>query len=69
MLHTLGALDKDENITVREWQCLQLYCQGKTAELTGEILNISRRTVETHFVNLKQKLKINSKSEISEVLR
>ncbi len=63
-LHVLNILDRDKNITNREWQCLQLYYQGKSANQTGEILGISRRTVETYFVNLKNKLNVDSKSEL-----
>lgn len=67
-LHILELLDKDQKITDRELQCLYLYSDGKSANKTGKILGISRRTVETHFNNIKQKVKINSKAELNEVL-
>ncbi len=69
ILHTLGVLENNLNITSREWQCLQLYCHGKSASQTGQILGISRRTVETYFVHLKQKLKINSKYELINMVK
>jgi DNA-binding CsgD family transcriptional regulator len=68
LLRITGALDKDKTLTEREFQCLELYGLGKSAEKTGEILNISRRTVETHFNNIKTKLNVSSKSELTTVL-
>ena len=64
MLHTLGILDQKKNISNREWQCIELYRQGKSATQTGKILGISNRTVETNFNNLKQKLNVNTKAEL-----
>lgn len=64
LLHSMGILDKNETITKREWQCIKIFQLGKTASKTGEMLGISRRTVETHFNSIKEKLNINSKSEI-----
>ena len=67
-LHVLELLEKDKKITDRELQCIQLYSRGMAANKTGKISGISRRTVERHFNNVKQKLKINSKAELNEVL-
>ena len=64
VLHALNALDSNQKITTRELQCIQLYLKRHTAEQTGKFLGISRRTVETHFNNLKKKFGINSKSKI-----
>lgn len=58
----MNILDNTQTITNREWQCLKLYTQLKSASKTGEILGISRRTIETHFDNLKKKMQISSKS-------
>ncbi len=66
LLHVTGLLDEDVKISNREWQCLQLYCQGQSARKTGEILGISGRTVEGFFDSLKSKLKVNSKAELME---
>ncbi len=68
LLYSFGKLDRYVYISNREWQCFELYSQGKSANQTGETLGISRRTVETHFANLKRKLKVNSKSELMEYL-
>ena len=57
-----------KNISKREWQCVMLYARGKSARESGDILKISRRTVESHFENLKIKLNVNTKSEILDKL-
>jgi len=68
LLQTMGVLDEHTRITPREWQCIKMLEFGKTADKTGEILNISRRTVEAHFNNLKEKFKVRSKSELRDML-
>lgn len=69
ILHTVGVLERNEQITPREWQCLELYCyHGMSADKTGEILGISRRTVESHFNNLKIKLKVDSKVQLIDTI-
>lgn len=68
-LHTMGVLDKHKKLTVKEFQCLELHNSGKSANQIAEILNISRRTVETHFVNIKGKLNVSSKYELSSLLK
>ncbi|NQY42517.1 MAG: helix-turn-helix domain-containing protein [Legionellales bacterium] len=67
LLRDLNILD-DKPISTREWQCATLYARGKSARETGDILKISRRTVETHFENLKIKLNVSTKSEILDKL-
>ena len=67
MLHSLGMLDINKNVTTREFQCLQLYSQGMSANKTGIVLGLSRRTIETHFTNLKDKFN-SSKSQMMEFL-
>ena len=68
LLHTVGLLDKNKNISKREWQCIELLNFGHSANKTGEILGLSQRTIETHFNNVKDKLKVNRKSEILEII-
>ncbi|NQY43607.1 MAG: hypothetical protein HRT87_09720 [Legionellales bacterium] len=68
ILHDLNILDRNTTISKREWQCFDLYRKGKSARKTAETLNISRRTVETHFENLKNKLNTKSKSKLMEYL-
>ena len=60
--------DEDVWFTDREWECLQLYFQGKSAKETGELLNISRRTVESYFASIKRKFKVHSKSDILDLI-
>lgn len=49
--------NKSKNIflTARELHCVDWYLQGKTASEIAEILKISKRTVETHIENIKEK--------------
>ncbi len=42
--------------TEREFQCVNYLILGKTAEEIAIILNISKRTVETHILNIKRKM-------------
>jgi len=53
-----------EQLTKREKECVVCYLQGMTAEQTGRALFISNRTVETHFVHIKQKLNLESKRDL-----
>lgn len=51
----------------REQQCLDLFKQGHSAQATGAILKLSRRTVEHYFDNIKDKLGCTTKSELLEL--
>lgn len=51
-------------LTKRERQCLELFKQGKTAQMTGAILGLSQRTVESYFENIKNKLGCSNKSDL-----
>ncbi len=68
VLHTLGILPEKKRITEREWQCIEMLELGHSAAKTGDILGISRRTVETHFESIKDKLGVYKKSEIIETI-
>lgn len=48
--------DYNNYLTCREMECLKWFSRGKTAEEIGIILGTSRRTVETHILNVKRKL-------------
>src|SRR3989338_8040869 len=50
--HQFGSL----YLTVREYECVDYLIRGKTAEEIAIILNISKRTVETHVQNIKRKM-------------
>jgi DNA-binding CsgD family transcriptional regulator len=58
--------DRYQNIKIssRELECILLYNKGKTAKETARKLNISQRTVETYFENVKNKLGCHSKSQV-----
>lgn len=43
-------------LTDREFECVKYLARGKTAEEICIILNISKRTVETHIKNIKRKM-------------
>lgn len=43
-------------LTERELECVNYLSRGKTAEEIAIILNISKRTVETHIKNIKRKM-------------
>jgi DNA-binding CsgD family transcriptional regulator len=43
-------------LTEREFECINYLTRGKTAEEIAIILNISKRTVETHVNNIKRKM-------------
>lgn len=67
-LKTLGYPDLSA-LSSREKECLELFLQGKTAQQTALLLNLSRRTVETYFENIKDKLGCLSKAEILQSLK
>ncbi|CAM3010599.1 transcription regulator protein, response regulator containing CheY-like receiver domain and HTH DNA-binding domain [Legionella steigerwaltii] len=52
-------------ITPREKEVLFWYIKGKTSDETAKILNVSRRTIERHFENLREKFGCFSKSQIA----
>ncbi len=53
-------------LSKREVDCLKLLVQGKTAQQVGEILDLSKRTVEYYLDNIKNKAGYRKKSEILE---
>lgn len=50
--------------TIRESECLFLLVRGQTAKEIALVLDISPRTVQTHFENIKLKLNVSSRSQI-----
>jgi DNA-binding NarL/FixJ family response regulator len=59
-----GVVDPYDLLTSRERAVFQLTAEGYTAAAIGERLFIGRRTVETHRVNLMQKLSLRTQSEL-----
>ncbi len=67
LLKSLGMekyLEKAFLLTRRERECLQLLLQGKTAKETATMLDLSPRTVESYFENIKKKLSCSNKGEL-----
>lgn len=52
----LGYQFGDLYLTEREFECVNYLIRGKTAEEIAIILDISKRTVETHIQNIKRKM-------------
>lgn len=67
-LKKLGLINDDTNFTNREYECLKLYCKGRSSKSIGKILNISHRTVETHIVSVKNKIGCLSREEMTDKL-
>lgn len=57
-------VDENELITIRELECLMLFSKGMTAKEIGKRMDISHRTVETHFENIKLKFNCLTRSEV-----
>lgn len=52
-------------LTSREVECVKWYITGKSAEEIAIILNISKRTVETHLEKVKKKLNCYKQSQLA----
>jgi len=65
-LKQLGVVSNylDVSLTTQEKNCLSLYLAGKTAEDSATELGLSRRTVENHIDNIKDKLNCQYKKEL-----
>ena len=59
-----AVVDHYDLLTSRERAVFQLTAEGFTAAAIGQRLFIGRRTVETHRVNLMQKLGLRTQSEL-----
>jgi DNA-binding CsgD family transcriptional regulator len=53
---TYKLYNKLKLLTNRERQCIEYLLIGKTAKETAKILNLSHRTIEYYFENIKNKL-------------
>jgi DNA-binding NarL/FixJ family response regulator len=52
-------------LTSRERQVLKLLAEGKTTKEIGFLLSVSSKTVETHRLKIRDKLKIDSLAELT----
>lgn len=57
------------NLTKRESDCIKIFMQNRTAKEIAATLNISPRTVEHYIESVKQKLEINYKSQLVNILQ
>jgi two-component system, NarL family, response regulator NreC len=51
-------------LTEREREVLQLLAEGRSNKEVAGVLNLSLSTVETHRMNMMQKLNLHSSAEI-----
>jgi DNA-binding CsgD family transcriptional regulator len=52
------------NLSKRELECLFLLLRGQTAQQTANVLQLSRRTIESYLNNMKNKFGCFNKSEL-----
>lgn len=62
-------MQKLVNLSEREKDCLRYLIEGKTAKETACLLNLSHRTIEYYFENLKDKLNCVTKRELIKIAR
>ena len=51
-------------LSPQEQRCLELFKKGHSAQATAVIMGLSRRTIETYFNIIKEKLNCNSKWDL-----
>jgi len=64
----INTADEQISLTKKEIQCIVCLTQGKTAGETGEIMHMSKRTVETHLKNSRLKLGLEAGAGKSELI-
>jgi DNA-binding CsgD family transcriptional regulator len=52
------------NLTAKESECLYFIVRGRSSKMIGELLHRSPRTVETHIINMKEKLSCTSRADL-----
>lgn len=55
-------------LTQRELSCVAYLLQNRTAAETAQLMNLSKRTVESYLDNIKNKLGCNTKLELVKIL-
>lgn len=56
-------------LTPREWEVLDLLCQGMSTDAVADALVLSAETVRSHIKSLTRKLRVSSRREAVEVAR
>lgn len=64
----IPSIINDVTLTKREIECLELIDKGMTAKRVAEKLNLSKRTIEGYFENIKNKLGVRSKYDLINLL-
>lgn len=62
--YNIAPTDNQFKLSVRELECLFCILRGMSAKKVGEIIGLSKRTVEFYMENIKNKLGCSSKSEL-----
>jgi DNA-binding CsgD family transcriptional regulator len=62
--YIFGLSENIFNLSHRELECLFLILRGKSAKQTGEIMSLSKRTIESYIENIKNKFGCESKSDL-----
>ncbi len=65
----LGESYPDVYLSMREAQCVVLYLENSSNLEIANLLNLSTRTVEFYFDNVKAKLNIKNKKQIVERIK
>jgi DNA-binding CsgD family transcriptional regulator len=63
-LSTINNIYSTHNITKREHDCIMCYLKGLSSKQIGKLLNISPKTVDRHFENIKEKLNLSKRNEL-----
>jgi DNA-binding CsgD family transcriptional regulator len=60
----IGLYDNVFNLSSRELECLFLILRGKSARQAGEIMSLSKRTIESYIENIKNKFGCSTKVDL-----
>lgn len=63
---SLTDASEKSNITYKELEVIKLVIKGNTSKQIGELLNIAKRTVDTHRYNVMKKLELNNVTQLIE---
>ncbi len=59
--------ENNYSITTREYQCLSLFAHGAKIKDVAVTLYISTRTIDTHLISIKRKLRVKTLAEAVEI--
>jgi NarL family two-component system response regulator LiaR len=60
---SIGMRPVRSALSVREWEVLDLLCEGSGTEDIADILAVSKDTVRSHVTNILRKIGVSSRSE------